>query len=270
MPKQEEITGLEFYLNEYGVPALKAIIILIVGLIIIKQVVKLAGKSIDKKGFDQSLGKFLTNLLSWGLKALLVVTVMGVVGIPMTSFVAILGAAGLAIGLALQGTLANFAGGVLQMIFRPYKIGDFVEIQGESGTVKEIQIFHTVLTTPQNRRIIIPNGPVMNGNIKNYSVEDIARVDLQIGISYDADIKQAREIILNILNNYEEVLNEPATTVNVAELADSAIVLNVRPYTKTPDHWTVYWRALEDIKYKLDEANIGIPYPQMDVHVTNN
>lgn len=270
MPKQEKLEGLEYYLNEYGVPLLKAVIILIIGLIVIKQVTKIVSKGFEKRGFDITLSKFLTNLISWGLKTLLVITVMGVVGIPMTSFVAILGAAGLAIGLALQGTLANFAGGVLQMVFRPYKIGDLIETQGELGVVKEIQIFNTILTTPQNRRIIIPNGPIMNGNIKNYSTEEIARVDLKIGISYEADIKQAKEVILETLKTNELILNDPAITVGVCELADSAIVLDVRPFCKTADYWTVFYKSMEDIKYKLDEVGIGIPYPQMDVHINNN
>lgn len=269
MPKQDQLNGLEYYLNEYGVPALKAIIILVIGLILIKQIVKLITKTFKKRGLEESLSKFLVSLISWGLKILLVITVMGVVGIPMTSFVAILGAAGLSIGLALQGTLANFAGGVLQMVFRPYKVGDLIETQGELGTVKDIQIFNTVLISLDNKTIIIPNGSIMNGNITNYSTEGKIRVDLKVGISYDADIKKAKEVLLDVMKNNNVVLKEPSATVNVGELGDNAVILEVRPYTKPEHYWEVFFGILEEAKYNLDKEGIGIPYRQMDIHINN-
>lgn len=270
MPNQQELTGLEFYINKYGIPALTAIITLIVGLFIIKMIVKYTKKVMLAKDLDATLTGFLTNLVSWGLKILLVVTVAGIVGIPMTSFVAILGAAGLAVGLALQGTLANFAGGVLLMIFKPYKVGDVIEAQGELGSVKSIQIFTTVLLSPENKTIFIPNGAVMNGNIKNYTLEGILRVDLKIGVSYEADIREAKKILMEVLKNNSKVLQEPAPAVTVADLGDSAVVFNVRPYSTTANYWDVYSEVLEEAKIKLDENKIGIPYPQMDVHINNN
>lgn len=270
MPNQQELTGLEFYINKYGIPALTAIITLIVGLFIIKMIVKYTKKVMLAKDLDATLTGFLTNLVSWGLKILLVITVAGIVGIPMTSFVAILGAAGLAVGLALQGTLANFAGGVLLMIFKPYKVGDVIEAQGELGSVKSIQIFTTVLLSPENKTIFIPNGAVMNGNIKNYTLEGILRVDLKIGVSYEADVREAKKILLEVLKNNSKVLQEPAPAVTVADLGDSAVVFNVRPYSTTANYWDVYSEVLEEAKIKLDENKIGIPYPQMDVHINNN
>lgn len=270
MPNQQELTGLEFYINKYGIPALTAIITLIVGLFIIKMIVKYTKKVMLAKDLDATLTGFLTNLISWGLKILLVITVAGIVGIPMTSFVAILGAAGLAVGLALQGTLANFAGGVLLMIFKPYKVGDVIEAQGELGSVKSIQIFTTVLLSPENKTIFIPNGAVMNGNIKNYTLEGILRVDLKIGVSYEADIREAKKILMEVLKNNNKVLQDPAPAVTVADLGDSAVVFNVRPYSTTDNYWDVYSEVLEEAKIKLDENKIGIPYPQIDVHINNN
>lgn len=269
MPNQQELTGLEFYINKYGIPALTAIITLIIGLFIIKMIVKYTKKVMLAKDLDATLTGFLTNLVSWGLKILLVITVAGIVGIPMTSFVAILGAAGLAIGLALQGTLSNFAGGILLMVFKPYKVGDFIQAQGESGTVKSIQIFTTILLTTDNKTTFIPNGAIMNGNIQNITMQDTRRVDLKIGVSYDADIRKAKEILMDVLINNNKVLKEPAPVVAVADLGDSAVVFNVRPHVLTDDYWIVYSEVLEEAKIKLDENKIGIPYPQMDVHINN-
>ena len=269
MPNQQELSGLEFYLNKYGVPALTAVITLLVGLFIIKMVVKYTKKAFEAKDIEPTLSGFLINIISWGLKILLIITVAGIVGIPMTSFVAILGAAGLAIGLALQGTLSNFAGGILLMLFKPYKVDDFINTQGESGIVKSIQIFTTVLLTTDNKTIFIPNGAIMNGNIQNLTLQEFRRVDLKIGVSYSADIKKAKEVLLGVLKNNPKVLTEPAPIVAVADLGDSAVVFHVRPFTLTADYWDVYSGVLEEAKIKLDENNIGIPFPQMDVHINN-
>lgn len=269
MLNQQELSGLEFYLNKYGVPALTAIFTLIIGLFLIKIIVKYAKKGFLARNLDPTLTGFLVNLISWGLKIMLVITVAGMVGIPMTSFIAILGAAGLAIGLALQGTLSNFAGGVLLMVFKPYKEGDLIEAQGELGSVKSIQIFTTILLSPENKTIFIPNGAVMNGNIKNYSLEGVLRVDLKIRVSYQADIREAKKILTDVLSNNSKVLKTPSPVVSVADLDDSAVIFNVRPYSTTENYWDVYSSILEEAKIKLDENNIGIPFPQMDVHIQN-
>jgi small conductance mechanosensitive channel len=267
MPNQQELSVLEFYLNKYGVPALTAIITLLIGLFLIKVVLKYTTKAFVAKDIEPTLAGFLINIISWGLKILLVITVAGIVGIPMTSFVAILGAAGLAIGLALQGTLSNFAGGILLMLFKPYKVDDFIQAQGELGTVKSIQIFTTILLTADNKTVFIPNGAIMNGNIQNLTLQEYRRVDLKIGVSYSADIKKTKEVLMEVLKNNKKVLTEPAPIVAVADLGDSAVIFNVRPFVLTADYWDVYSGVLEEVKIKLDENKIGIPFPQMDVNI---
>lgn len=251
----------ESFLEKYGPGILSALLILIIGLFIIKMIVKLAKKVMKKSNVDLTLQKFLGNLLSWALKILLIVTVITQLGVETTSFAAILGAAGLAVGLALQGSLANFAGGVLIMIFKPFKIGDLVEAQGEIGVVKEIEIFTTKLTGLSNKEIIIPNASLSNGNIVNYSTEGTRRVDLVIGVSYDADIKQTKEVLMNVLTSNPKVLKYPAPAVTVSELADSSVNFAVRPWCNTEHYWDVYFEATENIKLALDQANIEIPYP---------
>ena len=198
---------------------------------------------------------------------MLFISVASMIGIQTTSFVAVLGAAGLAIGLALQGTLANFAGGVLCLLFKPYKIGDLISAQGELGVVKEIQIFTTILLSPENKTIIVPNGAMMNGNIINISREGKIRVDLTIGISYDSDIRLAKEVLTKVLNADERVLKDPAPFVGVSELADSAINLAVRPWCAPEHYWDVYFESLENCKIALDEAKVTIPFPQVDVNM---
>jgi len=245
----------------FGLPILKAIAIWIIGSWIIKKLTKQVDKLMDKRGYEKSLQKFLSNLLSWGLKILLIVTILGALGIETTSFAAILASAGLAIGLALQGSLANFAGGVLIMIFKPFKIGDLIEAQGELGVVKEIEIFTTKINSPENKEIIIPNGTLSNGNITNYSSEGTLRVNLTIGIGYDEDIKKAKAVLLKVLTDNPQVLSNPAPSVNVSELADSSVNFAVRPWATTADYWDVYFGTLEKCKIALDEAGIEIPYP---------
>jgi small conductance mechanosensitive channel len=244
-----------------------AIITLFIGVKIINWALKLVRKSMDKANLDHSLKPFLEALTKWVLRILLLISVASMVGIETTSFVAMIGTAGLAVGLALQGALGNFAGGVLILILKPFKIGDFVELQGYLGTVKEINIFTTTLTTPQNRKVIIPNGPISNGSLTNYSSMDKARVDLVIGVSYDADIKKTKELLMNILKNDPRVLEEPAPLVVVSELADSSVNFNVRPWVKTEDYWAVNFAVLENAKIELDKAGIEIPFPQRDVHI---
>jgi len=252
--------GINF-VSEFGPKIIGAILIWIIGSWLIKKVLKQTNKLMDKKGYDKSLQKFLINLLSWTFKIVLIITILGVLGIETTSFAAILASAGLAVGLALQGSLANFAGGVLIMIFKPFKIGDLIEAQGELGVVKEIEIFTTKINSPENKEIIIPNGTLSNGNITNYSTEGQLRVDLTIGVGYDEDIKTAKAVLLKALNDNPQVLKDPAPTVNVSELADSSVNFAVRPWATTADYWDVYFGTLEKCKIALDEAGIEIPYP---------
>jgi len=215
----------------------------------------------DKANYDPSLKKFLLNLISWLLKIALIVIVLGTMGIQTASFAAIIAAAGLAVGLALQGSLGNFAGGVLIMIFKPIKLGDLIEAQGEIGVVKEIEIFTTKLTGLSNREIIIPNGALSNGNIINYTTEGTRRVDLVFGVGYDSDIKEAKAVLMKVLKDNPKVLTEPAPTVNVLELADSSINFAVRPWCKGEHYWDVYFETTENTKEALDAAGIEIPYP---------
>jgi small conductance mechanosensitive channel len=223
--------------------------------------VKASKKLMKVGGLDETLQKFLGNLVNWALKILLIITVMSKLGVETTSFAAIIASAGLAIGLALQGSLGNFAGGVLIMIFKPFKIGDLIEAQGEIGVVKEIEIFTTKLIGLSNKVIIIPNGSLSNGNIINYSQQGTRRVDLTIGVSYEADIKQTKEVLLNILTSHPKVLKDPAPNVTVSELADSSVNFAVRPWSKTEHYWDVYFEVTEAVKLELDKAGIDIPYP---------
>jgi small conductance mechanosensitive channel len=253
-------------LIEYSPKIITAFAILLIGLFAISLLIKVSKRVLKKSNVDITLQNFLGNLLSWILKIVLIITVISKLGVNTTSFVAIIAAAGLAIGLALQGSLANFAGGVLIMIFKPFRIGDLVEAQGEIGVVKEIEIFTTKLTGLSNKEIIIPNGSLSNGNIINYTTEGTRRVDLVIGVSYDADIKQTKETLMKVLTSHPKVLKDPAPTVNVSELADSSVNFAVRPFAVTADYWDVYFEVTENVKLALDKAGIEIPYPHQ-IHI---
>ncbi len=248
-------------LTTYGLKLIGAIVIWIIGSWIVKAVLKGARKLMEKRGYDESLQKFLLNLIGWVSKILLILVILAQLGIETTSFAAILAAAGLAVGLALQGSLSNFAGGVLLMIFKPIKIGDLVEAQGEIGVVKEIEIFTTKLTGLSNKEIIIPNGTLSNGNIVNYSTGGTRRVDLVFGVGYDSDIKKTKEVLMQVLTSHPKVLQDPAPAVTVMELADSSINFATRPWCKTEDYWAVYFDVTEQTKEALDAAGIEIPYP---------
>ena len=258
---EDYVFQLKSILIAYTPKILVAVAMLIIGLIIIKVIVNTTKKILKKRGVDITLQKFLSSLVSWGLKILLFISVIAKLGIETASFAAILAAAGLAIGLALQGSLANFAGGVLIMIFKPIKVGDIIQAQGETGTVKEIEIFTTKLTGLSNREIIIPNGALSNGNIINFTTEGTRRVDLIFGVSYDADIKQTKEVLMNVLNSHPKVLKDPKPGVTVIELADSSVNFAVRPWCLSADYWAVYFDVTENTKIALDEAGIEIPYP---------
>lgn len=271
---KEEMAKLDIYAQkgidlafEHGPRILGAIAVLIIGLYIAKFIEKIASKMMEKSNVDDSLRVFIKGFLGALLKVLVVITVLGMVGIEMTSFIAILGAIGLAVGMALSGTLQNFAGGVMILIFKPFKVGDLIEAQGHLGNVKEIQIFITVLLTPENKTVIIPNGNLSNGDLINYTMEGKIRVDLVMGISYTASIKDAKKVLLEIMNAHPKVLQDPAPFVGVLELGDSSVNLAVRPYTKPNEYWDVYFDIYEQGKEALDNANIEIPFPQMDLHV---
>ncbi len=259
-------TAYEFIVA-YGLKVVVSIVILIIGFWIIRRVVKISGRLMEKRDVNVSLRGFLKSLFGILLKILLLISIAEMVGIKTTSFIAILGAAGLAVGLALQGTLANFAGGVMILLFKPFKVGDLVESQGHLGVVKEIHIFVTILLTPENKTVILPNSAVSSNDIVNYTTEGVIRVDLTFGISYESNIKDAKNILLGILTNHPKVLTEPAPFVGVAELADSSVNLAVRPYAKPTDYWDVYFSVYEEGKLALDAAGVTIPFPQMDVHM---
>lgn len=261
MDSKQIINSITTYATEYGLKILSAILIWIIGSWIIKKVMKVTSTIMMKGKYDESLQKFLLNLINWTLKILLIIVLLSKLGVETTSFAAIIAAAGLAIGMALQGSLANFAGGVLIMIFKPIKIGDLIKAQGEIGVVKEIEIFTTKLTSPDNKLVIIPNGTLSNGNITNYTAEGKLRVDLTFGVGYDADIKQTKEVLLKVLTDNKKVLQDPAPTVNVSELADSSVNFAVRPWANVADYWDVYFETTENVKLALDKAGIEIPYP---------
>lgn len=248
---------------EYGIKILGAIAIWFIGSWLIKKAIKVIKKVMDKADYEKSLQRFLLNLIGWALKIVLFLAILSQLGVETTSFAAILAAAGLAVGLALQGSLANFAGGVLLMIFKPIKVGDLIEAQGEIGVVKEIEIFTTKLTGLSNREIIIPNGTLSNGTIINYTTEGTRRVDLVFGVSYDADIKTTKKVLQEVLDKHSLVLQTPAPTVNVLELADSSVNFAVRPWCNSENYWTVYFEVTEQVKEALDAANIEIPYPHV-------
>ncbi len=254
---------------KHGPNLILALVVLFVGLFAIKKVTFFTSKMMEKNELDVSLIPFLTSLVNIGLKVLLVISVAGMINIQTTSFIAVLGAMGLAIGLALQGTLANFAGGVLILILKPFKVGDFIEAQAEMGDVKEIHIFYTVIISPQNKKVIIPNGALSNGTIKNYTEEGKRRVDLTMGISYDSNIQDARNALIKVMEADPKVLKDPAPFVGVSALADSSVNLAVRPYATPDDYWDVYFGIMEKGKLALEEAGITIPFPQVDVHMQN-
>jgi len=274
IPEEMSVDKMQGYIDqviglgiEWGPKLISAILFLVIGLWVIKKVISVLNKGFEAGNTDPTLAKFLGNMASIVLKALLFISAAGMIGIETTSFIAILGAAGLAIGLALQGSLANFAGGVLILLFRPYKVGDFVEAQGVMGTVAEIQIFTTVIKTGDNKRIIVPNGAVSNGIITNFSAEATRRVDFVFGIGYNDDIAKAKETLQRIFAEDDRVFSDPEPFVVVSELADSSVNFTCRVWVNAPDYWAVYFGTTEKVKITFDAENISIPYPQTDVHM---
>ena len=254
-------------LIEYSPRLISAAIIFVVGWTVIKLIKKLIMRIMVKREMEPTLSKFLADILIWTLKILLFVTVISRLGVENSSFVAIIGAAGLAVGLSLQGSLSNFAGGVLIIMFKPFKVGDFIEAQGVMGTVKQIQIFVTQLSTVDNQIIFVPNGVLSNGTIINYTYATTRRADLTIGISYSSNIKRAKEIAMEVMEKHPMVLKDPAPIVLVKDLAESSINLAVRPWAELPDFFEMRSDVLEQIKNEFDANGITIPFPQRDIHI---
>lgn len=255
------------FVLDYGPALLKAIAVLVLGLWVVKIIVRVVKNMLGKSNVDPSLRGFLGSMISILLKIMVYISALGMLGVEMTSFIAILGAAGLAVGLALSGTLQNFAGGVMILLFKPYKVGDFVDAQGHSGSVKEIQIFVTILTTPDNKTIIIPNGPLATGSLTNYSKEPRRRVDWTFGIGYGDDVDKAYEVIKRLLAEDERILDDPEPFMAVSELADSSVNIVVRVWVEGVDYWGVYFRMNEEVYKTFDKEGLNIPYPQTDVHL---
>jgi len=255
---------------EYAPKMLLATITLFVGLWIIKVITKTLARIMEKRNFDKALKPFFIDIIAIFLKVLLVISVAGMLGIEMTSFIAILGAAGLAIGMALSGTLQNFAGGIIILLFKPFRIDDCIEAQSYIGIVKEIQLFNTILLTFDNKTVIIPNGVLSTQSLINYSTQLTRRVDMTFGIGYNDDIDQAREILNTLLSNHPKVLKDPVHFIAVSELADSSVNFVVRAWVNSADYWDVFFFMQEAVKKEFDKKNIGIPFPQRDVHVYNH
>lgn len=251
----------------YGPRVVFAIITLIVGLWIVKILVNVIGKGLDKGDVDEALKGFFSSISGVLLKVLVYITALSVLGIEMTSFVAVLAAAGFAIGMALSGTLQNFAGGVMILLFKPFKIGDYIDAQGHSGSVKEIQVFNTILTTPDNKTIILPNGPLSTGSMVNYSTEPKRRVDWTVGIGYGDDVDKAYEVIEKLLAGDDRILDDPKPFIAVKELADSSVNFVVRAWVNSADYWGVFFRMNEEVYKTFDKEGLSIPYPQTDVHI---
>lgn len=261
------ITQLEFYASQYGLNLLFAILILVVGLWLAKVLAKSLLNTLNKRNVDPTLSKFVTALTRIALITFVILAAINRVGIQTTSFVAVLGAAAFAVGFALQGSLSNFASGVMLIIFRPIKVGDFIEGAGQSGTVEEVGIFVTVLITPDNKVIYIPNSKLMGDSIINYSVKDKRRVDMVFGISYSDDIDKAKNVINQIISNDPRILKEPAPQIVVSALADSSVNFNVRPWVNATDYWGVYFDITEAVKKSFDDHKLSIPFPQRDVYI---
>jgi len=255
------------YLAEYGLKLLGAVVIFLVGRWIARLLSNLAAKGMTKAKMDETLVRFIKDLCYVGLLTFVIIAALANIGVQTASFIALIGAAGLAVGLALQGSLSNFAAGVLMLIFKPMRVGDFVEAGGAKGTVKEIGIFTTVLSSPDNVRIIVPNAQVMGGNISNYTVNGTRRVDMVFGISYEDDLKKAQQVIEKVLSADERILPEPAPVVAVSALADSSVNFVVRPWVNCGDYWPTYFDLTAKIKVALEDGGLTIPFPQRDVHV---
>lgn len=265
---QDSIPGL----ITFGLKVLAALVAFFIGRLVIRWIRKIVRRSFERSGADKGVEQFVDSLLKYGMYALLVFSLISSLGFDTTSVAAVLASGGVAIGLALQGSLSNFAGGVLILLLKPFVVGDYIieDTNGKEGTVKEIQIFYTKLSTIDNKTIVIPNGMLTNNSITNATAKDERQLDLRVGISYDADIRQAKNVIEELLEKDECIIKNEQINVFVHELAESAVVLGIRAWVKNEEYWTTRWRLLEEIKLSLDENGIEIPYPQMTVHMQKN
>ena len=251
----------------FGIDLAIALVIFFVGRILISLVVRGMSKAMQKNDVEKTLETFACNLVRMALLIVVIIAAIGQLGIQTTSFIAIFGAAGLAVGLALQGSLSNFASGVLIVLFRPYKVGDFVEAAGIAGAIEQVQILTTIFKTGDNKQVIVPNSQIMDSIITNYSANDTRRVDMVVGVSYDDDLDKVRKTLEDIIAADDRILSEPAVTIAVSELADSSVNFVVRPWCATADYWAVMWDLTEEIKKRFDQESISFPFPQRDVHL---
>ena len=266
LPQLLQDKGLDISIN-FGIKAATALAIFLIGKFLIRLVVSGLRKVMQKQDVDKTLETFICNLVSTALLVVVVIAAIGALGVETTSFIAIFGAAGLAVGLALQGSLSNFASGVLIVLFRPYRVGDWVEAAGISGSVEQVQILTTILKTGDNKQIIVPNSQIMDSIITNYSANDTRRVDMVVGVSYSDDIDKVRETIKELIAADDRILAEPAPRIAVSQLADSSVNFVVRPWVKTAEYWDVLFDLTEAVKKRFDKEGISIPFPQQDVHL---
>ncbi len=254
-------------LTDWAIKIVVALVIYVIGKWIAKRITKVLRKLMDARDVDPTLVNFLCNVVYAILLVAVILAALDTLGLPVTSLLAVVGAAGLAIGLALKDSLGNFASGVMLVMFRPFSKGDFVEVAGVTGKVEEVRIFSTIMTTPDNKQIIIPNGQVAADTITNYTANDQRRVDMVFGVGYNDDLKLAREVLTRLCANHPKILDDPATNIFVMNLGDSSVDFAVRPWAKTEDYWTVWGDLLEQGKMELEAAGLNIPYPQTDVHL---
>lgn len=267
MVSPEQVEALVEGSSRFGLQIIAAIVVFVVGRWLARRISKLIERGLTRADTDPTLVGFFRNIAYFGLLTLVIIAAVGQLGVQTTSFIAILGAAGLAVGLALQGSLANFAAGVLMIIFRPFKAGDFIEAAGTAGSVEEIQLFTTTLKTPDNKTIIIPNAQVTGSTITNYSARDTRRLDLVFGVSYTDDLDQVKRVIREVLAEEKRLLDDPEPLIGLLNLGDSSVDFAVRPWVNSGDYWPVYFDLQEAMKKRFDREGISIPFPQRDVHL---
>ena len=264
---EDLVPKIQEWLTLYGLKAIAAVVIFIVGRWIAKALKNLTERVMKKREVDETIVTFACNLAYIAALVFVIIAAISQLGVQTTSFIAVIGAAGLAVGLALQGSLENFAAGFLLIVFRPFKVGDYIEAAGTAGIVEEIQVFATQLRTPDNKMVIIPNGKLIGDNIINYSAKETRRVDLVFGVGYESDLLKVRRILEETLAGESRILDDPAPAIAVLELADSSVNLAVRPWVKTAEYWDVYFALTEEVKKRFDAEGVSIPFPQRDVHV---
>ena len=267
---QENLSRFFDVTVSFGLKLLAALVVFIIGRWVARRLANLAGRLLERADVDKTLVGFVRNMVYYGLLTFVILAALGQLGVETTSFIAVLGAAGFAIGLALQGSLSNFAAGVMMVLFRPFKVGDFVEAAGTAGVVESIALFTTQMRTGDNKTIIIPNAQITSGIITNYSAKDTRRVDLTFGVGYDSDLSKVKQVIGEVVAADSRVLAEPATTIGVVALADNSVNFAVRPWVKSADYWDVYFALNENMKKRFDEEGINIPFPQRDVHIISS